>query len=170
MIKYRYYIDNQKEQNWLNKLSKEGWALKSFFLGFYKFEKCEPGEYEYQIDLMPQGVDKQDYYDFMEETGIEVVCRWYYWVFLRKKTSSNGEFKLYSDKQSLKSHYKSIVKFLKPLMYLELIASLLQLPSIFMNHSKINIVSFVILFLLFFIIFKVVKRFENRIKQTEIQE
>ena len=46
MIKYRYYIDNQKEQDWLNKLSREGWALKKFFLGFYKFEKCEPGEYE----------------------------------------------------------------------------------------------------------------------------
>lgn len=53
MIKFRYYIDNQKEQDWLNKLSREGWALKKFFLGFYKFEKCEPGEYEYQIDLMP---------------------------------------------------------------------------------------------------------------------
>lgn len=25
MIKYRYYIDNQKEQDWLNKLSREGW-------------------------------------------------------------------------------------------------------------------------------------------------
>lgn len=169
MIKYRYYIDNQKEQNWLNKLSKEGWALKSFFLGFYKFEKCEPGEYEYQIDLMPQDVDKQDYYDFMEEIGVEVVCTWYYWVFLRKKTSSNGSFKLYTDKESLKSHYKNIVRFLKPLMYLELIASLLQLPAIFMNHSKFNIASFVILFLLFFIIFKVVKKFESRIKQIEIE-
>ena len=47
MIKFRYYIDNQKEQDWLNNLTKKGWALKSFFLGFYKFEKCEPGEYEY---------------------------------------------------------------------------------------------------------------------------
>ena len=65
MIKYRYYIDNQKEQDWLNKLSREGWALKKFFLGFYKFEKCEPGEYEYQIDLMPENVEQQDYYDLM---------------------------------------------------------------------------------------------------------
>ena len=67
MIKFRYYIDNQKEQDWLNKLSREGWALKKFFLGFYKFEKCEPGEYEYQIDLMPENVEQQDYYDFMED-------------------------------------------------------------------------------------------------------
>lgn len=70
MIKFRYYIDNQKEQDWLNKLSREGWALKKFFLGFYKFEKCEPGEYEYQIDLMPENVEQQDYYDFMEEAGV----------------------------------------------------------------------------------------------------
>ena len=50
--------------------------MKKFFLGFYKFEKCEPGEYEYQIDLMPENVEQQDYYDFMEEAGVEVVCRW----------------------------------------------------------------------------------------------
>ena len=167
MIKYRYYIDNQKEQDWLNKLSKQGWALKKFFLGFYKFEKCEPGEYEYQIDLMPEGVDKQDYYDFMEEAGVEIVCRWYYWVFLRKKSSSNGEFKLYSDRESLKGHYQSIVKFLKPIMYLELVASLLQIPPIFMSNSKFNIFTFILLFLLFIGIFKSVRRFENRIQKIE---
>ena len=141
MIKYRYYIDNQKEQDWLNKLSREGWALKKFFLGFYKFEKCEP--------------------------GVEVVCRWYYWVYLRRKTSSNNEFKLYSDKESLKGHYESIIKFLKPFMYLELIASLLQLPPIFISNSKFNIFSFIFLFILFFIVFKSVRRFENRIKRIE---
>ena len=167
MIKFRYYIDNQKEQDWLNKLSREGWALKKFFLGFYKFEKCEPGEYEYQIDLMPENVEQQDYYDFMEEAGVEVVCRWYYWVYLRRKTSSNNEFKLYSDKESLKGHYESIIKFLKPFMYLELIASLLQLPPIFISNSKFNIFSFIFLFILFFIVFKSVRRFENRIKIIE---
>ena len=129
MIKFRYYIDNQKEQDWLNKLSREGWALKKFFLGFYKFEK--------------------------------------YWVYLRRKTSSNNEFKLYSDKESLKGHYESIIKFLKPFMYLELIASLLQLPPIFISNSKFNIFSFIFLFILFFIVFKSVRRFENRIKRIE---
>ena len=37
MIKFRWYVDSQKEQDWLNEMSKKGWALKSFFLGFYKF-------------------------------------------------------------------------------------------------------------------------------------
>ena len=27
MIKYRYYIDNQKEHYWLNYLISDGWAL-----------------------------------------------------------------------------------------------------------------------------------------------
>ena len=104
MIKFRLYVDNQKEQNWINKLSKEGWALKSFFLGFYKFERCEVREYIYQIDLMPKRTMQQEYFEFMEETGVEVFCRWFYWVYLRKKTS-DGEFKLYSDNESLKAHY-----------------------------------------------------------------
>ena len=163
MIKFRLYVDNQKEQNWINKLSKEGWALKSFFLGFYKFERCEVREYIYQIDLMPKRTMQQEYFEFMEETGVEVVCRWFYWVYLRKKTS-DGEFKLYSDNESLKAHYESIIKFYRPAMYLELIAAFLQLPGIFVCSSIFNLFSFTLLLFLFLAIYKNIKTLENKIE------
>ena len=161
MIKFRWYTDSQKEQDWLNEMSKKGWALKSFFLGFYKFEKCEPGEYIYQIDLLPEGVKKQEYYEFMEETGVEIVDRWFYWVYLSKK-ASEGPFELYSDKESLKGHYESIVKFFKPFMYLELVAALLQLPGIF-HGAYVNIFSFILFMILFMVFFTTIKSFEKRI-------
>lgn len=160
MIKFRWYVDSQKEQEWLNEMSKQGWALKSFFLGFYKFEKSEPGEYIYQIDLLPEKVNKQEYYDFMEETGTQVVCSWFYWVYLRKK-ASEGNFEMYSDKESLKEHYKKIIQFFTPFMYLELVAALLQLPAISMG-SYISIASFILLMFLFIVFFTTIKSFKKR--------
>ena len=73
MIKFRWYVDSQKEQDWLNKMSKKGWALKSFLLGFYKFEKCEPGEYIYQIDLLPEGKSKKEIREFYKKQAISIV-------------------------------------------------------------------------------------------------
>ena len=51
MTKFRLYFDKDKETVWLNELAAKGYALISFFAGFYTFEKTEPGEYIYQIDL-----------------------------------------------------------------------------------------------------------------------
>lgn len=51
MIRFKLYYDKDKETVWLNQMASEGWALKSFFAGFYKFEPCGKGEYIYQIDL-----------------------------------------------------------------------------------------------------------------------
>ena len=45
MIRFRLYYDKDKETEWLNEMAADGWALKSFFAGFYKFEPCEKGEY-----------------------------------------------------------------------------------------------------------------------------
>ena len=51
MIRFRLYFDKDKETAWLNEMSRRGWAMNGFFAGFYRFEKCDPGEYIYQIDF-----------------------------------------------------------------------------------------------------------------------
>ncbi|MDE5824818.1 MAG: DUF2812 domain-containing protein, partial [Lachnospiraceae bacterium] len=51
MIKFRFYLDKDAETEWLNQMSADGWAMKSFFAGFFRFEKCEKGEYVYQVDF-----------------------------------------------------------------------------------------------------------------------
>lgn len=108
MIKYRLYFDKDEETEWLNELSAQGWALKKFFAGFYSFEACEPGKYTYQVDfgehLFHIG---KDYKDFMEDTGVEIVQAWGYWIILRKLTA-NGPFELYTDVDSSIAHYSKI--------------------------------------------------------------
>lgn len=51
MIRFRLYFDKDKETAWLNEMAAQGWAVKSFFAGFFQFETCEKGEYVYQIDF-----------------------------------------------------------------------------------------------------------------------
>lgn len=100
MTKFRLYYDKDAEESWLNTMSRKGWAFKKFFLGFYSFEECEPGEYNYQIDILNSwNGDKTDFASFMEESGVEVISQWYRWVYIRKK-ASDGPFEMYTDIES----------------------------------------------------------------------
>ena len=75
MTKFRLYFNKDKETTWLNNMAKEGYALTKFIAGFYTFEACEPGEYEYQIDFGDKlYAVTDDYREFMEENNIEIVC------------------------------------------------------------------------------------------------
>lgn len=129
MVKFRLYLDKDKETIWLNKMADQGYALKSFFAGVYVFEPCEKGEYSYQIDFGNQfGGVSDDYKAFMEESDIEIVACWGYWVFLRKKRNQ-GEFELYSDVDSTIEHYKKILIMFKVVTVLELICLMIEITS-----------------------------------------
>lgn len=108
MVKFRLFFDSDKETKWLNRMAEQGWAMTGFFAGGYRFTKCEPGEYIYQLDI----VDKifslpESYRQFMCEMGVEIVCFWGFWVVLRKK-AEDGPFELYTDAGSSFEHYVKI--------------------------------------------------------------
>ena len=101
MIQFRLYFDKDAETQWLNHMSAQGWAMKRFFAGFYSFEKSGKGEYTYQVDFGDRMFKVSDAYrEFMQDTGIEIVQTWGYWVILRRK-ASDGKFELYTDVDSL---------------------------------------------------------------------
>ena len=100
MIRFKLYYDKDKETVWLNQMSSEGWALKSFFAGFYKFEPCGIGEYIYQIDLGDTLYSVSDEYrELMGELGVEIVVLWGSWIILRKR-AADGPFELYTDRKA----------------------------------------------------------------------
>lgn len=165
MKKFKLYWDKDKEQVWLNKMSEEGWAAKKFFLGMYTFEKCEKGEYIYQIDLMKNRKDNE-YLEFLEESGVEVVCRWFYWVILRKK-SSEGSFELYSDKESKISQYKKIKKMFSVILLLEIICFAYEVFGAVKTKESL-LVGFAILIGIFVVgIFSIVMKLNGRIKKLQ---
>lgn len=127
MVKFKLYYDKDAEEEWLNQMCGQGYAVQSFFAGFYRFEKCEPFEYRYQIDLLnPSYGSYEEYCQFMEESGVTVVQRWFKWVFLRKP-SSEGPFKLYSDTSSLIEHYSNIKGFFTAVFIMEVLCCLYEL-------------------------------------------
>ena len=129
MVKFRLYYDKDKEQDWLMEMVNRGWAVRSFFLGFYIFESCEPGEYIYQIDLLSSWKNgHMDYKEFLIENNVEIVFQWFFWIVLRKK-SSDGEFILYTDNESKIEQYNRIKHLFIVFSIIEFICMLLELNS-----------------------------------------
>lgn len=123
MIRFKLYYDKDKETVWLTMVASEGWALKSFFAGFYKFEPCEKGEYIYQIDF---GAVSEEYRELMRELDVEIVVLWGYWIILRKR-AADGPFELYTDVDSEIEHYRKIRRMFKVATIIELLVLFMEI-------------------------------------------
>lgn len=144
MIKFRLYLDKDAETAWLNQMAEEGWAMERFFAGFYRFEKCQKGEYAYQVDFGDRlFAVSSDYRELMQDMGIEIIQTWGYWVILRKK-ASDGKFELYTDVASSIGHYKKIRKMFKVVTIIEMLGLFFEL---YMGVTYEAVVGFVAVFL-----------------------
>ena len=127
MIKFRLYFDKDKETAWLNEMAEQGYAMTGFFAGFFHFEECEPGEYEYQIDFGDKFFSvSNNYREFMEETGVEIIQCWGFWIVLRQK-ASEGAFQLYTDVDSSIEHYSKILRMFKIFTIIELLCLFMEI-------------------------------------------
>lgn len=111
MIRWKFTFDKDEEQDWLNDWTQQGWAMAGFFGGLVTFVPCQPGEYIYQIDLLPgKGLwpdNYEDYVIFMNEMNVRVLQRWGRWVYLRKR-AEEGPFEVYTDTASKIELYRRI--------------------------------------------------------------
>jgi hypothetical protein len=131
------YFDKDAEEVWLKEMSLKGWAFKKFFLGFYIFEECEPGEYNYQIDLLDNWKgDKKDFATFMEESGVEVISQWYRWVYIRKK-ASDGPLEMYTDSESKIAQYNRIKKFFRLGLLVEIVCFMVEINAAIRTGSSL---------------------------------
>lgn len=111
MKSYRFYFDKDKHEAYLNQMSEQGWALTSYAYGIHAFEPCEKGQYAYRFDLIdPNNAyesEKEDYVQFVEETGAVMVAELSKWYLFRKDTAA-GPFELYTDLSSKILYYGRI--------------------------------------------------------------
>lgn len=127
MIKFRLYFDKDKETEWLNQMAQKGWAMNGFFWCVYLFEPCEKGAYRYQIDFTDKlFAVSNDYREFMQEMGAEIIANWGFWTILRKP-ASEGRFELYTDVDSSIEHYTKIRRLFKAATVIELICLFIEL-------------------------------------------
>jgi len=83
----------EKEEQWLNKKSEEGWQLVKASIGKYQFESGIPHEYTYRLELLDKNLNSKEsnsYLNFLQDTGIEMVGQCKQWIYLRCKTADGG--------------------------------------------------------------------------------
>lgn len=173
MLKFKLYYDKDEEEIWLNEMCLKGWAFKKFFLGFYTFEKCKPGEYNYQIDILDNwNGEKKDYADFMEATEVKIVGQWWRWVYLEKK-ASEGPFEMYTDLESKIIQYTKIKNFFKILFFMELFIFFFELINLFIASPSFIYVPLVCTILIGFIclaMIRIVLKCNKKIKELKKQK
>jgi hypothetical protein len=101
---WKYFIDEEKTENWLNELSAEGLQCigTGCLMHKYYFEQGDPNEYTYRFTIMDHGMghkDTRQYLAFLHDNGIEYVAHGYRHFLLRKK-AADGPFELYTDRAS----------------------------------------------------------------------
>ena len=99
MKKRKLFLDEIKEEKWLNDMSANGWHLTKFqpLLATYTFEQDSSKSYTYRLDLIA-GLPT-DYVAFIEESGADIIHQNGFWTYFRKESTA-GEFVLYSDAPS----------------------------------------------------------------------
>ncbi|KGR77764.1 hypothetical protein CD29_14045 [Ureibacillus manganicus DSM 26584] len=111
MTKIRFFLDYEKEEQWVNEMCLKGWHLVKFGVGNFKFVKGEPGEYIYRNEMITSLGKKdnsKEYISFLNETGVELVAQFGPWAYFRKKFSE-GPFELYSDTSSKIQYLNRII-------------------------------------------------------------
>lgn len=106
--KWFWVWEFEKEEQWLNEMAMNGWALCQVGWCKYVFEKCEPGEYTVRLEMHEAD---EGYISFMQETGAVYIGRLFQWIYFCKK-SEDGPFDIFSDIDSRIKHLDKIGKML----------------------------------------------------------
>ncbi|MBQ9148842.1 MAG: DUF2812 domain-containing protein [Oscillospiraceae bacterium] len=156
--------DFDKEEQWLNEMAAKGLCLISVGLCKYEFEDCVPGEYSIRLELLkekPMHPESVKYMEFLEETGAEHVGSYMRWVYLRKK-KADGEFQLFSDKESRIRQLTLIIRLLGLLNGVNLYAGFYNLGLFFLWGHLISLLGCINLALSVFLTLGTIKLWRKR--------
>lgn len=89
-ITINWFVDFDQEEEWLNDMAKKGWAFQRTNGVIYRFQRCEPEEFIYQIDFdekkSKEGVG--DYVAFRSSCGDQFVHQWKRKIYWKRETAS----------------------------------------------------------------------------------
>ncbi len=110
MRKFKFFIDYDKEEKWLNEMANKGYQLESVSFG-YKFRQTEPEDTVIKIDY--RRFKKQE--DFIEYCTLFEDSGWQHIIGTKssgtqyfKKMDYNSDEDIFSDKKSKAGKYKRL--------------------------------------------------------------
>ncbi len=88
-LNYFTIADFEREERWLNEMSRRGWNFVSTNGLIYRFEAGQAGEYLYKIELPDESRagGNGEYERFLTECGLEVVWHFKDWIYLRRRAA-----------------------------------------------------------------------------------
>lgn len=110
MKKFRFYIDFEKEEKWLNQMLRQGWELCKKSFG-YKFYKIAPNNTIIKIDYrtFKNNRDFEDYLALFRDSGWEHISgSKYSGTQYFKRVNENGDTDIFSDTPSKAARYKRL--------------------------------------------------------------
>lgn len=147
-----FFIWNlDKEENWINNMASHGYSLVRAGRFSFEFDETEAGKYKYKTLFLSGSANSAkntDFYKFIEEMGIEVVCTLNYpgtcCVYTRGlATDFPDGIEYYSDKDSrIKYLRTSLFYFIFATVFL-LLAGLLNLSIGLRLANTVNVINLV---------------------------
>ncbi|MFJ7640234.1 DUF2812 domain-containing protein [Peribacillus sp. NPDC097225] len=172
-VRYRFYLDYEKEEKWINEMAAHGWHLKKFSLGRFTFTKGEPGAFLYRNEFI-MGKSKsemKDYFDLLKDSGITIIHEFGGWVYM-KKVASEGPFELYTDTQSRIDYYTRMLNVFLLLFFINVWSGIVNvgvlgdqsLPEFF--NSAVGILNIAVALLIAIPIIKIIQR-KRELKKSQ---
>ena len=111
-LKWFWPWQDQQREEWLQRMSQNGWHLNSIGLGglVFKFTPGEKLDYVYQLDFRQERSEQMvEYLDLYEKAGWEHVMSWNGWQYFRKRYKEGETAQIFTDNQSKVQKYKRLM-------------------------------------------------------------
>lgn len=105
---------DEKEEAWLEEMSRGGWHLKSMQLPCaYTFASGDPGSYAYRLDYMPSDKSKWDEYrQIFEDAGWKYIGEMSNWRYWRKLIQPGEAAEIFTDNASKIRKYRRLLGYM----------------------------------------------------------
>lgn len=140
-VLYRFFVDFEKEEKWINGMGAQGWHLEKFSFARFAFKKGEPGAFIYRNEFISgmSSADKKDYFEFLKDSGISIINEMGGWVYM-KKAAADGPFEIYTDTKSKISYYKRMLNIFALLFFINAWMGIANI-SIFGDKTSLEFVN-----------------------------
>ena len=166
----------EKEENWLNEMSENGMELIKAGFIWYAFRPREKDKYQYKImfyDKAKSGPEWDDFMEILSESGIEVVSRYFNWLYL-KKENDGTPFQLFNTVREELAHVNKIKQISTLLLIIESLVLASELITMIDSGHIYLTIPTVMVALVWLLVFKVdrgLKKLSDRLaKQADIYQ
>lgn len=102
--------NDQKEEEWLSRMAREGFHLQRFFFPVYTFTKGEPADVVYRLDYRPTlKLDRSEYLGLFKDAGWEHVFEFANWHCFRTRARDGRTPEIFTDQTSRIGKYRRLL-------------------------------------------------------------